>query len=291
MQVLIAYDGLPDAERALRLTLVLGWPEGSTLTVASVIEPYEMRIGLAPEVDEAIREAAHERVRAAADRLASGDRRTEPVVLHGRVASALVDEATRLEVDLLVTGSHGHGPLGTFLLGSVSAELVEQAPCPVLVARSQTVRSVLLAVDGSEAASAAESLLSSWPIFEDVSISVVSVAVVMEPVQFGVASPRYHRAAAEHAALVAEIEEYHAELAEQAAARLRAAGRSAEGSMRRGRAADEILGLSSEIGADLIVMGTRGRTGLKRILLGSNARTVLYRAEASVLVARAHPAA
>ena len=116
---------------------------------------------------------------------------------------------------------------------------------------------------------------------------VLSVADVMEPVQFGLAPPKYHRAAAEHASAVAEEKENHTRIADETAARLRAAGRQADATMRTGRAADEIIALAAETGADLVVMGSQGRTGLARMVLGSVARKVLNGTAASVLIVRA----
>ena len=57
--------------------------------------------------------------------------------------------------------------------------------------------------------------------------------------------------------------------------------------MRTGRAADEIIALASETGADLVVMGSQGRTGLSRMVMGSVARKVLNGTAGSVLIVRA----
>jgi nucleotide-binding universal stress UspA family protein len=128
--------------------------------------------------------------------------------------------------------------------------------------------------------------MTKWPIFEGRMFHVISVADVMEPVQFGLAPPAYHKAAAEHAMAVAEEIANQTRTAEQTAAQLRAAGQHADARMRTGRAADEILHLAAETGADLVVMGSQGRTGLARIVLGSVARKVLNGAAASVLIVR-----
>jgi len=125
---------------------------------------------------------------------------------------------------------------------------------------------------------------------EGVPIHVLSVTDEMEPVQFGLAPPGYHQAAEQHAAFVAESRENHTRIAVEAAERLGAAGRQADSTMRSGGAADEILDFASEAGADLVVVGSHGRTGLARIFLGSVARNVLYGSRASVLVVRAQPA-
>jgi nucleotide-binding universal stress UspA family protein len=145
---------------------------------------------------------------------------------------------------------------------------------------------IVLATDGSVPAIAATSLLSTWPIFEGVPIHVLSVTDVMEPVQFGLAPPAHHRAAEEHARFYAEAQENHTRIAADAAADLRDAGRQADPTMRTGGAAEEILDLAAQAGADLIVMGSQGRTGLTRMVLGSVARNVLHGSRVSVLIVR-----
>ena len=57
----------------------------------------------------------------------------EPVVLGGRPVSALVQFAERVGADVIATGSHGHGRVERFLLGSVSTGLARNATCGVLV--------------------------------------------------------------------------------------------------------------------------------------------------------------
>jgi nucleotide-binding universal stress UspA family protein len=57
----------------------------------------------------------------------------EPVVLGGRPASAIVQFGERVGADLIAAGSHGHGRLERFLLGSVSTGIVRNANCAVLV--------------------------------------------------------------------------------------------------------------------------------------------------------------
>jgi len=55
---------------------------------------------------------------------------------------------------------------------------------------------------------------------------------------------------------------------------------------RIGQPVEEILGLAEEVGADLILMGSHGRTGVRRVLLGSVSEAVLRGARCPVLVAR-----
>jgi nucleotide-binding universal stress UspA family protein len=60
--------------------------------------------------------------------------------------------------------------------------------------------------------------------------------------------------------------------------------------LKRGEATTEILRVAGQVGADMIVMGTHGRSGLDRVLMGSVAEAILRRAHCPVLIARStHP--
>jgi nucleotide-binding universal stress UspA family protein len=90
----------------------------------------------------------------------------------------------------------------------------------------------------------------------------------------------------DYAADLRDAKAEHERIAEDAAARLKAAGRSAEAEMRVGDAAAEVIAAADQQGADLVVLGSRGRTGVARLLLGSVARNVLWGTSASVLIVR-----
>jgi nucleotide-binding universal stress UspA family protein len=294
MRILIAYDGSPGAQQAAALAGSLAWPQGSALRVAGAVEfarPFYTGLRhdamASPETDPLLDEGRRAQVADVVAELSGTGHDVDGIVLRGRTATVLVEHAASFAADLVITGSRGHGTVTSLLLGSVSAELVETAPCPVLVARTPEARTIVVAVDGSAAADQAVSLLETWPITPGGSIHVVSVAEVIDPIEFGLAPARYHAAAAHHAGVVAEQKQYHAQLAEDTAARLRAVGRPAQAMMRTGRAASEVLAVASETHADLIVMGSRGRTGLARMVLGSVARKVVNDSAASALIVRA----
>jgi nucleotide-binding universal stress UspA family protein len=293
MRVLIAYDGSPGAEQSLRLADSIDWPADSTIRIASVIEPTLSFVGAPmaggfdippPEVDAEITAYQQEQVTKAAQSLRSDDRTVEGIVLRGRPATALVDEATRFGADLVMGGSRGHGTISRLLLGSVSAEVVDHAPCPILVSRTQSISRVIFAADGSAPSAAAETLLSTWPIFEHLPIDVVSVAEVVEPWHTGIAPTMYRQVLEAHTQDLAEAGAEHTRIADEATARLRAVGRQAEATLRKGDAAAEIIAAVADLGADLVVIGSRGRTGLTSVVLGSVARNVLHGSTASVLV-------
>jgi nucleotide-binding universal stress UspA family protein len=71
--------------------------------------------------------------------------------------------------------------------------------------------------------------------------------------------------------------------------RLRRAGLEADAEVREGDPAHEIVLSARHHGAGLVVVGTRGQTGLRRLILGSVARKVLLHAPCSVLIVRGGP--
>jgi nucleotide-binding universal stress UspA family protein len=166
----------------------------------------------------------------------------------------------------------------------VSAELVDQAASPVLVAKRTGATRILVGSDGSPAASRAEEIVATWPIFGEAPIHVVSVAEVVRPWTIGIAPTMYAQVADLYAQDVDAAKAEHERLAEDVVDRLHDAGRTADAKVRVGDAAAEIVEEASAWDADLIVVGSRGMTGLSRLLLGSVARNVLQASSASVLV-------
>jgi len=203
----------------------------------------------------------------------------------GRPASEIVPEAERIGCDLIITGSRGRGPLATMLLGSVAAEVVDRAPCPVLVARLPLMRRILLADDGSSPSAAAVKVAATWPIFKGVPATAVSVAPVYAIT--GAGPIKHEDAKQSYAEGVDALRGIHGLIADDAAKTLTDAGVSAEPETRFGDPAEEIIGAAFEHEADLIVMGSRGQTGFERLVMGSVARNVLTHAPQSVLIV--HP--
>jgi nucleotide-binding universal stress UspA family protein len=57
----------------------------------------------------------------------------EERLLHGQPSVCIREEAERLAADYIVVGSHGHGALYDFVVGSTASALIKNAPCPVLI--------------------------------------------------------------------------------------------------------------------------------------------------------------
>ena len=93
--------------------------------------------------------------------------------------------------------------------------------------------------------------------------------------------------AREYPDLLSDIERTERELLDREVERVQAVGgKVAQAHLRMGEAAREIVALGEEIGAGLIVMGSRGRSDMRRALMGSVSDSVMRHAHCAVLVVR-----
>jgi nucleotide-binding universal stress UspA family protein len=132
MKILLAYDGFDHSRYALEETAKLAADGHGEVTVLSVVPPDARgsksggHVGLRPH--------AHEDVARAHAYLRERGIASEMRIEHGDPAEELLAEARTGGHDLVVVGSRGLGTVGRLLLGSVSTQVVDGAPCPVLVA-------------------------------------------------------------------------------------------------------------------------------------------------------------
>ncbi|MEX2547780.1 MAG: universal stress protein [Chloroflexota bacterium] len=293
-KILVGYDASPGADQAVALVAAMPWDAETHIhLVTAVAGTRELRAVWGPLAMSDSGALALE-VKAQADEaLADACNRLSPIgltvdctVLTGRPPQALAEEARRRAATLMVVGSRGLGTIASTVLGSVSAEVVDIAPCPVLVARSAAVRSIIYATDGSPNAEEAEAFLSSLPVAQSVPVRVVSIAAMNHLWTTGIAPTMYHPALVAQAEYENELRQSHSAIAAASSARLTSHGIDARPEVRVGDPAAEVLKIAAAAQADLIVLGSRGQTGLKRLLLGSVARRVLHHASASVLIVR-----
>ena len=127
----VGYDGRTEARQALDLGVDLARETGATLRVAIVVpSPIAEADASAYDADWLERREAMAK-EYLTDAIADIDVPIEGQVVAGTPVSALV-ELSR-EVDLLVVGSRGWGPVRRILVGSTAARLIREAHCPVLV--------------------------------------------------------------------------------------------------------------------------------------------------------------
>jgi len=123
----VAFDGSPDARIALQYAIALAQRLDSMLRIVTIMPSIE------PAADSTFRivteDHAHDVRDAALDELPPGVE-GESVLEEGDPARALARHG--VDLDLLVVGSRGYGPLRRTLLGGVSADVMRTAPCPVI---------------------------------------------------------------------------------------------------------------------------------------------------------------
>jgi len=292
MRIVLGLDGSDASLTALDLVTSTNWPANTKIRMVRALELPANRIGLAPsppdpQADGEEQRALFTTLQGLSEQFRGRGYSTETVVARGRPADVLLAEADDLSADLIVVGSRGLGVAASALLGSVSATLVDHAVCPVLVARRPRITRVLVATDGSQSAEAIPAAVRAWNVFRDVPINVLSVA----PPSIGGEGTTLMRGilGSDPPQLDAWHEvDRHRVMAEEMAARLVAAGWNAESSVRVGEAAREIETTAADVSADLIITGSRGLSGLQRLLMGSVAHHVLRYSRSSVLVMRGH---
>ena len=291
MKILLATDFSDQANVAHELVRGLALPPGSKIRVIHAIEPITTVQFFAPGAILAISQAAEDEARAetkrVADSLAGPFVETDAYVGLGRAADSILDEQRSFGADLLVVGSRGHGGFASAVLGSVSAELVDRATCPVLIARRKRLTSLVLAEDGSAFASVGARVIRDIPALAALPVHVVSVVDVpfptlaIDPSATGASVAAYR----DYEATLPSIRAAYAGYARDRALALRTLGVIATSEQREGDAAAELIAAATAQRADCIVVGSRGETGLSRIALGSVARNVLFHAPCSVLIA------
>jgi nucleotide-binding universal stress UspA family protein len=211
---------------------------------------------------------------------ASGDFVT--LIGNGTPYSSIIEHAEGACAGVIVLGERGTSGIERVLLGSVADRVLRYADCPVLIARAARPTSrILVATDLSDpslpalAASADEARRTGAEVIALYCFAPLAAAV---GAQYGVPSmPSVPLEVVRQAR-----EATRARLAEA----VQQAGLSAEVRVVDGPAAATIVATAEEVAADLIVIGTRGRTGWRRVVLGSVAEAVLRNAKSSVLAVR-----
>jgi nucleotide-binding universal stress UspA family protein len=275
MKLLLATDGSTGASIAEDLVAGIPWPDHTTVDVVRVADLMLSTWAYAPVPDlqephEQLMSEAHDSVDRTVAHLRSHGLDATGFVLQGPPIQMLVEHARTNGSDLVVCGSRGRGHLRSLFLGSVSAGIAARAGCSVLVARHATVENVVVAVDGSPSATAAERVVMAFPIFEHLPLDLVTVTG--QPI-----GPEDEWQA--HVRLVAQLQRVVGD-------RLRESGRTPHEVLLTGRPASEIVDHARETGASLIVLGAHDQTGLDKLFLGSTTLEVLMHSHASVLVAR-----
>ena len=147
MKILVAIDGSEHSDAVVDEIAHRHSPQDSEVRIISVVnlpmplsaESLATSAGYHGELEKVERELASRTLEKAAarlrDRLEGNSVKITTEVLSGSPKQVILDEAEAFGADLIVVGSHGHGALERFLLGSVSQAVALHAKCSVEIVR------------------------------------------------------------------------------------------------------------------------------------------------------------
>ena len=283
MKTLLAVDGSDNSYEAVHMMKYMARAEQLTLLHAlSVPRPaYPMML---PEVAEGLYKTLEGSMREDGERLLNRVQsllplHAGPMTKHlqmGSPAEVIVSIAEEQKADLIVMGARGLGPIKERLLGSVSHRILTLAHCATLIVNGpvKAMKQILLPLQGPSDTESAIRFLQLKPFHDAVEVTLLTVLPSTEPPWPGDAAA---------AAASAEILEKQADYIEGVAERLRAIGYQAHGVAVVGIPSTMILQEATTLRSDLILMGTRGRQGMTRFVLGSVSHAVLHKTPCPVL--------
>jgi nucleotide-binding universal stress UspA family protein len=299
--ILVPVDGSSFAEHALPYGLGIARRTGATLHLALVHVPADTMAPAYPLADVVEARLTEERDREViyldrlVERLAPSGVELRRALLHGRVSEALTAYVEEASIDLVAMTTHGRGGFQRAWLGSTTDAMCRECPAPILLIRPSATggevdassdhafRRVLAALDGSQASERA--LAGALALGVTAEASVVLAHVVGPPV--AAASPYLpdpiQLTQEEVAARTARVQRYLTGVASWAELEDRAVETRI---MTDYEPAPAILDLAETVDADLLVLGTHGRGGLRRLILGSVADKVVRGTHRAVFVHR-----
>ena len=278
MNILLAVDESSASQIAIEEVAGRPWPEATTVEVLTVVETGQVSNGVNDAAVALLRDAGLR----ALGKVAAGD------------AKAVI--AARAEVmrpDLIVVGSHRASALTDLFVGNVAAHTLRHAGCSVAIVRARLddgliPRKILLAVDGSVYGEAAARAIAErpWPARSEV--RVLSVVEVVLPAMHALFDPPFVQSD-EVQRLRLEAVARAQRAVSDAVAILAPSGLAVSEtiSVLLDGTKEVILQEALDWGADWLFVGSHGRQGAERLLMGSVSEAIAMQANCSVEVVRA----
>ena len=306
MKILLATDGSEGAQAAIDFMERFPFPEGGQASVLTVINrddfmgkeekqlTKEQRKVLR-EAREMVRKESKKLLASEASRLKSAGWKVTTEVRDGHPASEIVDAAKENKADLVIVGGNGMGGIERLFLGSVSDAVLKHAPCSVLIVKASGDEKeksaaegnegkghplqVLVAYDGTKAAQKAASFCASLPFSETDQVTLLSVLPLVR---------LYHQDIQERLSGFWRKKKKNAEKAlEQAKTEAKwsppfVSTRLLESS----DVTQAIVDAGSELDADLLVLGYKGKGAMEKLLSGSITSGIVHHVPCSILAVR-----
>jgi nucleotide-binding universal stress UspA family protein len=266
-KLLLATDGSEQSEGAIRETINLAKICSSKIYAISVIEANPELMASAPGVFEKYERQIRQHLESVRARASKENLDCEIIIHEGEEPFRhIVNEATGKKVEMILMGRYGRTGLDRLLMGSVTAKTIGHSPCKVMVvpgAAKVTYKKILVATDGSRYSDAAAT--EAIGIAKRCGSELIALSVAARDTNLGAAKESVER--------VRQIAEKE--------------GIKVESLTLSGIPYEVIVNTADRKGADLIVIGSHGRTGVKRLLMGSVTERVIGHSKSAILVVKA----
>lgn len=290
--ILVPLDGSELAEQVLPYASELARRADADLLLLTSIQPVGIWDATATAINwEREERLAQEYLDAQKGRLEADGVKVRVKRQHGEAAANILETADAENVSLIAISTHGRSGLSRWLFGSVADRIVQSAHVPLLMIRPDlraapkpVFEKVLVPLDGSEVAA------SVLPFVEEVAKLFGASLVLYHAVPPISAYPGFETVNPQlDGKVLQEMQDQAKQLLSSAAHDIEGRGLHATVAVSIDLAVDGILRAAKETGADLIAIGTHGRSGLGRMVLGSVANAVMRRATLPCLLV--HPSA
>jgi nucleotide-binding universal stress UspA family protein len=295
MKVLLAIDSSQASQGIICEVIGRPWPSGTKFCVLHIVDIASL--GRFAAVVDQQKAAGQALVVAVAEKLTHAGLETCSEVLIAFPRKTAVQYAKEWDADLIMVASHGQGAIARFLVGSVAQAVLRAAPCSVEIVRRKVNglaplgrrMKILIATDGSETAAVAAKSVASrpWPVGSEIKIiSVAELVLAGQEIINSSSSPIYP------ISLLEQIWSDSREHAREAVAQVRTILEATKMRIVQEEPVPEgdprviLLKQAKEWDADLIVLGSHGRRGLDRLLMGSVSEAIALHAQCSVEIIR-----
>lgn len=287
MKITIAVDGSIYSRHAIQALAHLAPPEELVLVHAinipdfnyAMISP-DLRAEVHADMEAKLRKEGEGILTQAKEELPSDFSQVQVIHQIGHPVDVILETASSSKSHLIILGARGLGRVKELVLGSTSHRVLMHAPCSAMVIKEPVPRlkKILLPIEGEDDISIALQFLALQPFREAVEIDVIAVwpqPQLAWPVTLGQSKLLEMRAIEEAQDRMKSVTD-----------KLTRMNYSAETKVGMGDPAFAILEQAKASQADLILMGTHGRGGLARFLIGSVSHSVLHQADCPVLMVR-----
>jgi nucleotide-binding universal stress UspA family protein len=269
-KTLVATDASPFSADAVKVAIAMCVKSGAHLYAFTMVLTNPEYETLAPELVQKAVEDAKRHLQTIVNEAGRNGVACTPMTRSGDSPHhEIVSAAEELQADLIVMGQQGRRGLARMMVGDATIRVIGAAPCSVLsvpVGADMWQSRILLGTDGSRFSDAAAVTAAKIAHCCEAPVTVVSALVPSHSDQ---------------------RQQEGREAVARTTAQLLRDKLEVEGVALPGEADEVIIKLAEQKGADLIVMGTHGRTGFGKVLVGSVSERVIGKAKCAVLVVKA----